>query len=75
MDHADDPSGPVAVASFPTAGEAEVARAKLMSFGIESQLDDQVEGGTVPVDDEPSVKVMVRSVDEVEARRVLARDV
>jgi hypothetical protein len=70
-----DHPAPVAVASFGTTGEAEVAQAKLLSFGIESELSDQVEGGTVPVDGEPGVRVMVRGIDETEARRVLARDV
>jgi hypothetical protein len=66
---------PVAVASFPSTGEAEVAQAKLRSFGIESELSDQVEGGTVPVDGEPGVMVMVRAVDEVAARQALERSV
>jgi hypothetical protein len=66
---------PVAVASFGTTGEAEVAQAKLLSFGVESELSDQVEGGTVPVDGEPGVRVMVRAIDEIEARRVLSPDV
>ncbi|CAN5532704.1 hypothetical protein BH23ACT3_BH23ACT3_10520 [soil metagenome] len=66
---------PVAVASFGTTGEAEVAQAKLMSFGIESELSDRVAGGTVPVDGEPGVSVVVRAVDEVQARRVLTPEV
>lgn len=67
----DDHSEPVAVASFATAGEAEVAQAKLRAFGIEAALDDQIEGGTVPVDDEPGVIVQVRGADADDARRVL----
>jgi predicted GH43/DUF377 family glycosyl hydrolase len=76
VDDRPDPAhaAPVAVASFATTGEAEVTQAKLMSFGIESELSDQVEGGTVPVDGEPGVFVMVRAVDETEARRVLQRE-
>ena len=56
----DEHSEPIAVASFATAGEAEVAKAKLAAYGIEAALDDQIEGGTVVVDGEPGVIVEVR---------------
>lgn len=72
---AEEHPAPVVVGWFATTGEAEVAQAKLMSFGIESELSDQIEGGTVPVDGEPGVGLAVRAIDEVEARRVLARNV
>ena len=64
-------SEPVAVASFATAGEAEVAKAKLGAYGIESALDDQIEGGTVVVDGESRVIVEVRAADAEDARRIL----
>jgi hypothetical protein len=67
----EDHSPPVAVASFATEGEAEVAQAKLRAEGIESALEDQIEGGTVPIEGEPGISVMVRHVDGDEARRVL----
>jgi hypothetical protein len=73
----DDPSvdehaEPVAVASYATAGEAEVAIAKLAAYGVEAALEDQIEGGTVVVEGEPGVLVMVRAADAEAARRVLA---
>jgi hypothetical protein len=67
-DHAE----PEAVASFATEGEAEVAQAKLRAYGVESALDDQVEGGSVPVDAEDSVVVEVRAADAADAREILA---
>jgi hypothetical protein len=72
-DH-DDHSEPIAVASFATAGEAEVAKAKLSAFGIEAALDDQIEGGTVAVDGEPGVIVEVKAADAEDARRILTSD-
>ncbi len=67
----EDHSAPVAVASFATEGEAEVAQAKLRAEGIESALNDQIEGGAVPMDGESGIAVMVRHVDGDEARRIL----
>ena len=64
-------SEPVAVASYATEGEAQVAQAKLRAFGIEAALDDQVEGGTIVVDGEPGVIVQVPAVDADDARRIL----
>ena len=73
MDSADqtDHSEPVAVASYATEGEAEVAQAKLRAFGIEAALDDQVEGGAIVVDGEPGVIVEVPAVDADDARRII----
>jgi hypothetical protein len=68
--HAD----PVVVGSYLTAGEAEVAQAKLRAFGIESAIDDQIEGGTMFMEDEPGIFVNVREHDAVEARRLLTED-
>jgi hypothetical protein len=70
----DDHSEPVAVASFATEGEAEVAKAKLSAYGIEAALDDQIEGGTVVVDGEPGVIVEVKAADAEDARRILSED-
>jgi hypothetical protein len=67
-------SEPIAVASFATAGEAEVAKAKLGAYGIEAALDDQIEGGTIVVDGEPSVIVEVKAADADDARRILNED-
>ena len=67
----DEHSDPVAVASYATAGEAEVAKAKLGAYGIDAALDDQIEGGTVVVDGESRVNVEVRAADADDARRIL----
>jgi hypothetical protein len=70
----DEHSEPIAVASFATAGEAEVAMAKLRAYGIEAAVDDQIEGGTVAVEGEPVVIVEVRAADAEDARRILTED-
>ncbi len=62
---------PVVVASHVTAGEAEVTLAKLRAFGIEAAIEDQIEGGTLFMEDEPGVFVQVRHQDAAEARRIL----
>ncbi len=69
---AGDHAEPVAVASFATEGEAEVAQAKLRAYGIEGALDDQIEGGAVPIEGEPGVVVEVRAVDAPDALDILA---
>lgn len=71
---AGDHAEPVAVASFATEGEAEVAQAKLRAFGIEGALDDQIEGGAVPIEGEPGVVVEVRALDSADALDILAED-
>ena len=70
----DEHSEPIAVASFATTGEAEVAQAKLRGYGIEAALDDQIEGGTVVVEGEPGVIVEVPAADAEDARRILSED-
>ncbi len=67
----DEHAEPVAVASFATKGEAEVAQAKLRAFGIDAAIDDQIEGGTVLIEGEPGVIVQVRSSDAEDARQIL----
>lgn len=67
-------SEPEAVASYATEGEAEVAQAKLRAFGVDSALDDQVEGGSVPVEGEPGVIVEVRAEDAADAIEILTPD-
>ena len=51
-DDVNEHSEPTAVASYATEGEAEVAQAKLRAYGVEAFLDDQIEGGTIPVEGE-----------------------
>jgi hypothetical protein len=74
-DTSPDHAEPVAVASFATIGEAEVAQAKLSAYGIESALIDQVAGGVVPVEGEPGVFVGVRAADAADARAILGDEV
>jgi hypothetical protein len=69
-----DHSEPIGVASFATAGEAEVAKAKLGAFGIDAALDDQIEGGAIVVEGEPGVIVAVKAADADDARRILTED-
>jgi len=71
-DESSDHPEPVVVAVYPDLGEAEVARAHLDANGIEAFIVDEVEGGTVPVDGEAGVTVMVRGQDATAAREVLA---
>ncbi len=70
----DDHPQPVAVGSFATEGEAEVAQAKLRAYGIEGALDDQIEGGAVPVDGESGIVVEVRAADAQDASDILSDD-
>jgi hypothetical protein len=62
---------PVVVAAYPDRGEAEVTVAHLLANGIEAFIVDQVEGGTIPIDDE-IVAVSVRAKDAELAQQVLA---
>jgi hypothetical protein len=63
---------PVAVAAFTDVGEAEITQAKLRAYGIEAFIDDQVEGGILPVEGDGSVLVLVRASDADDARGVLS---
>jgi hypothetical protein len=65
-------AAPVPIAAFADAGEAEVVQAKLRAFGIEAFIDDQVEGGVLPVEMEGSIIVLVRAEDAADARQVLS---
>ncbi len=62
---------PVVVAAYPDRGEAEVTVAHLLANGIEAFIVDQVEGGSIPIDDE-IVAVSVRAQDAELAQQVLA---
>ena len=65
---------PTVVASYETEGEAEVAQAKLRAFGVDSALDDQIEGGIVPIEGEGGIGVEVRAEDAADAREILDED-
>lgn len=69
---AEDHAEPVAVAAFTDVGEAEIAQAKLRAYGIEAFIDDQVEGGILPVEGDGSILVLVRASDAPDARSVLS---
>lgn len=62
---------PVVVAVFASTGEAEVAQAKLRAAGVVSVVHDQVEGGTVPVDGESGVRLVVAAGDADSATAAL----
>ena len=70
-DHDGPHAEPVALTSYSTVGEAEVAQAKLRAFGIEAELEDQVEGGLVLVEGEPGILLTVRAADADDARRII----
>jgi hypothetical protein len=73
-DSSDQHPEPVVVATYPDRGEAEVTRAHLAANGIEAFIIDEVEGGTLPVDGEAGVTVLVHGQDAEAARQVLASD-
>lgn len=62
---------PVVVATYADRGEAEVVRAKLAGAGIDAAVIDEVEGGTVPVDGELGVRVVVPADQATTAAGVL----
>ena len=63
---------PVVVATSRDRGEAEVTKAHLAANGIEAFILDVVEGGTLPVESEAAVAVLVEAKDADAARAVLA---
>jgi hypothetical protein len=73
-DDTDDHPEPVAVGSFATTGEAEVAQAKLRAFGVEAFIDDQIEGSVIPIEGEDGVILAVRAEDAVDAATILGPD-
>jgi len=62
---------PVTVSTFGSVGEAEVAQAKLRSFGVESEIVDNDGGGVIPVDGDGGIELEVRAVDAEAAREIL----
>jgi hypothetical protein len=62
---------PVVVARHSDRGEAEVTRARLAAAGLDAQVVDDVEGGTVPVDGEAGVAVAVPADQGATARALL----
>ena len=71
-DSIDPHAEPVAVASYPDRGEAEVTKAHLAAMGIEAFIIDELEGGMLPVEGESDVTVFVHAQDAAAAREVLA---
>ena len=67
----DDHAEPVVVALVADLGEAEVVQAKLRASGIEAFVDDQLEGGILPVEGEPGVAILVRAADADDAKIAL----
>ena len=71
-DDATDPHPePVVVATYLDLGEAEVTKAHLSSEGIEAFIIDDVQGGTLPVDGEAGVAVLVQAHDAERARQIV----
>jgi hypothetical protein len=62
---------PVTVGAYGSVGEAEIAQAKLRSFGIESVVADNEGGGTIPVEGEV-IALQVQAGDADVAREVLS---
>ncbi len=62
---------PVIVAVFPTVGEAEIAQAKLRSFGIVAEIADNDGGGTLPVEGDGVVELEVAARDGDNAKEIL----
>ena len=73
-DDVNDPFEPTAVASFATEGEADVAQAELRAFGVDAVVEDQIEGGTVPMEGDDGVVVEVRAEDAADALEILRED-
>ncbi len=71
MSEIDEHPEPVVVAIHGDRGEAEVTKAHLADNGIHAEIVDEVEGGTVPVDGEFGVRVLVPAADAEIARQVL----
>ena len=69
-DHESHPE-PVIVGAFGSVGEAEVAQAKLRSFGIESAIVDNDGGGVIPVDGDGGIELEVRAADAATATEIL----
>jgi hypothetical protein len=74
LDDANEHPEPKAVASFATEGEAEVAQAKLRAFGIDAVIDNQIEGGAIPIEGEEGVILAVRAEDAADAVQILGDD-
>lgn len=72
MSEIDEHAEPVVVATHGDRGEAEVTKAHLTDNGIAAEIVDEVEGGTLPVDGEPGVRVVVPARDAEVARSILA---
>ncbi len=72
MSEIDEHPEPVVVATHGDRGEAEVTKAHLLDNGIAAEIVDEVEGGTVPVDGEPGVRVLVPAEQADTARSILA---
>ena len=59
------------IGNYVTSGEAEVAQAILRSAGIEAFVQDQVEGGVLPVESDGAILLEVRATDAHLARQIL----
>ena len=65
---------PEIVATHTHRGEAEVTKAHLAANGIHAEIIDGVAGGTVPIDGQDGVYVMV-AADQAEVARAFLADI
>ena len=63
---------PVVVASYRDRGEAEISLAHLRGEGIDASILDEIEGGTILVDGEGGVRIVVHAEDAEVATALLA---
>ncbi len=49
-------------------------RPSFAAFGVDAVIDDQIEGGTVPIEGEEGVVVEVRAEDAADAAEILRED-
>lgn len=65
---------PEVVATHAHRGEAEVTKAHLAANGVDAEIIDGVAGGTLPVDGQDGVYVMV-AADQAEVARAFLADI
>ena len=62
---------PVTVSVLGSIGEAEVAQAALLAFGVGSEIVDNDGGGVLPVAGDPGIALQVRAADAEAAAQIL----
>lgn len=70
-EHDTEQPEPVTVSVLGSIGEAEVAQAALLAFGVYSAIVDNDGGGAIPVAGDPGIALQVRAVDADAAAQIL----